>query len=109
MSEFSKVNENEVIVCGLPESMKWPEETNDTWENDGLTFTDIVKQPYTNCVFATGTIEGHPVDTVYLRWERDDGTGGMLMLRPDEMAAIAQLCSGLLWSVLVDELESGKE
>ena len=49
-------------------------------------------------------MEGHPVDTVYLRWERNDGTGGMLMLRPDEMAAIARLCGGVLWSVLVEEV-----
>lgn len=73
-----------------------------TWHNDGLEFTEIIDQPYTNCIFGAGVVEGHPIDTVYLRWERDDGTGGMLMLRPDEMAAIARLCGGVLWSVLVE-------
>lgn len=81
----------------------------ESWTKDGLTFTELIDQPYDNCVFAGGAIEGHEVDTVYLRWERDDGTGGMLMLRPDEMAAIARICGGVLWSVLTRDLEEKDE
>lgn len=74
----------------------------EVWTDDGLTFTELAAQPYTNCVFAAGAVDGHHVDTLYLRWERDDGTGGMLLLRPDEAAAIVQALSGALWSELVD-------
>ena len=72
----------------------------ETWETDGITFTELIKQPYQNCVFAAGTTS-HKIDTVYIRWERDDGTGGMLMLRPDELAAIGWISTGVLWSILV--------
>ena len=72
----------------------------EVWETDGLIFSEMVRQPYTNCVFAAGYVDGHPVDTIYLRWERGDD-GGMLMLRPDEAAALGWLLNGMLWSVLV--------
>ena len=74
------------------------------WEEDGLKFTDLINQPYQNCVFSAGAVQGHETDTVYLRWERDDGTGGMIMLRPDELAAIAHLATGVMWSVLIAQL-----
>jgi hypothetical protein len=72
-----------------------------SWTVGDFTFTDLITQPYNNCVFAAGVVDGHPVDDVYIRWERNDGTGGMLMLRQDEMAAIAHLATGVLWSSLV--------
>jgi hypothetical protein len=74
-----------------------------TWTDGTYTYTELARQPYTNCVFAAGKVEGHGVDTVYLRWERDDGTGHMIMLRPDEAAAILRVLSGALWSELVDD------
>lgn len=74
-----------------------------TWTNDGLTFAEIIQQPYTNCLFAAGIVEGHPVDTLYIRWERGD-EGGMLCLRPDEAAAIVRLLGGVLWSTLVEDI-----
>jgi hypothetical protein len=78
-----------------------------TWTTDGLTFTEMCRQGYgaNNCIFSTGTVEGHSVDTVYLRWEKDGDRGGMLLLRPDEMAAIAWVCNGTLWSELLGKLE----
>lgn len=70
------------------------------WQADGLTFTELIRQPYGNCAFSAGTVQGHPVDTLYLRWERE-GTGAMLLLRPDELAALAWCATGVLWSEAV--------
>lgn len=69
-------------------------------ETDGshtLTFTEYIRQPYTNCSFSAGMVDGDPVDTLYLKWERD-GEERLLLLRPDEMAAIAWCATGVLWS-----------
>lgn len=74
-----------------------------TWQEDGYTFRELIAQPYTNCVFSAGSVEGHPIDTLYLRWERD-GEWRMLMLRPDEAAAIAWCLNGVLWSSLVEQV-----
>lgn len=69
-----------------------------------VTYHEAVRQPYANSVFSSGSVEGHPVDTMYLRAERDtDGEDGPLMwlLRPDEAAAIIYCLSGALWSALM--------
>jgi hypothetical protein len=70
------------------------------WTQDGLAFTEIIRQEYgaNGCVFSAGMVEGHPVDTLYLRWLKDGDEGGMLLLRPDEMAAIGWLATGVLYS-----------
>lgn len=73
------------------------------WTTDGLTFTEVIRQPYSNCVFSAGIVDGHPVDTMYLRWVRDGENGGMLLLRPDEMAALAWCASGVLWTGLIED------
>jgi hypothetical protein len=69
-----------------------------TWSVDELTFTEVIRQEYTNCVFSAGTVEGHAVDTLYLELERDGDKGIFLLLRPDEAAALAWCLSGVLWS-----------
>ena len=71
------------------------------WTEEGLTFRELIRQPYTNCVFSAGSVEGHSIDTLYIRWERD-GEGRMLLLRPDEAAALAWCLTGVLWSSLID-------
>lgn len=70
-------------------------------------YTELIKQEYTanNCRFSGGTVEGHPVDTLYLRLEKDGENKTEILLRRDEVAAIAWICSGLLWSSLIDEVE----
>ena len=65
----------------------------------------IVSQPYQNCEFSAGFVKGHPVDTLFLRLEREEEL--TILLRPDEMAAIAYCASGILWSHL--ELEVAKK
>ena len=70
-----------------------------------VTYHEAVSQLYANCKISTGFVEGHPVDTMYVRLERDtDGADGplMLLLRPDEMAAIAYCATGILWSHLME-------
>lgn len=65
-------------------------------------FTELIRQAYQNCVFSAGAVEGHPVDTLYLKLERDGHTDTFLLLRPDEAAALAWCLTGALWSVEVD-------
>jgi hypothetical protein len=66
---------------------------------DTLIYNEVVRQPYSDCVFSAGFVEGHPVDTMYLRVVRNDGSDlWELLLRPDEMAAIAWCATGVLWS-----------
>lgn len=71
------------------------------WGEDGLTFVELIRQAYQNCVFSAGTVEGHPVDTLYLKLERDGQVDIFLLLRPDEAAALAWCLTGALWSVEV--------
>lgn len=61
-------------------------------------YHETVRQPYQNCAFSAGFVEGHPVDTLYLKLERDGEDPYILLLRPDEAAAIAWCLTGVLWS-----------
>jgi hypothetical protein len=76
-----------------------------------LKLTELGRQEYAgnNAVFSAGLVEGHPIDTVYLRLERDGEEPTTILLRPDEMAAIAWLCSGVLWSLEMSRLLGGKD
>lgn len=69
------------------------------WQEDKLTLTEVIRQEYSNCVFSAGEVAGHPIDTVYLKLERDGRVDTFLLLRPDEMAAIGWLATGVLWSL----------
>jgi hypothetical protein len=65
---------------------------------DGLQFRELISQAYSNCKFTGGEVLNHSVDQLYLAWEKDDGAEGGLLLRPDEVAALAWVLTGLLWS-----------
>lgn len=68
--------------------------------------TQIISQPYENCIFSTGAVKGIEPDTLYFMVKRDDQDDPyMLFLRPDEMQAIAWLCNGALWSMQMFEQE----
>jgi len=75
-----------------------------SWTEDGLTFTELIYQDYTNCRFSAGAVEGHPVDTIYFQAEKDGRVNTQILLRPDEAAAMAWVISGVLWSVLLGSL-----
>jgi hypothetical protein len=77
--------------------------SNLIWQEGELTFTEIIRQEYSNCVFSAGSVSGHPVDTLYLKIERNNRVDTFLLLRPDEMAAIGWLATGALWSLLMRE------
>ena len=78
---------------------------NNVLEQKGIKFQEVIKQEYSNCKFSTGFIEGHPVDTMYLRAEKDGVITTQLLLRPDEMAAIAWCCTGALWTKEMKKLD----
>ena len=71
-----------------------------------LVYTELVSQEYQNCVISAGLVEGHPVDTLYLKFDRNTDEALTILLRPDEMAAIAWCASGSLWSILEAEVEA---
>lgn len=68
-----------------------------------LEYQEMIRQEYTenNCIISAGFVTGHEVDTVYLRLEKDGVEPTQLLLRPDEMIAIAWVCSGTVWSDLI--------
>ena len=69
-----------------------------SWNQDGYKFYEIVRQEYSNCKFSGGFVEGHPIDTMYIQLEKDGIVTTSLLLRPDEVAALAWIASGILWS-----------
>ena len=73
-----------------------------------LTYEPICVQPYRNCTFSAGYVTGHPVDTLYVRLERD-GEDTTLLLRPDEAQAIAWVLNGVLWSNEMKRLLADQE
>lgn len=68
------------------------------WTEGDLTFTETISQEYSNCKFSGGFVEGHPVDTVYIQLEKDGIVTTSLLLRPDEVAALAWIAAGILWT-----------
>jgi hypothetical protein len=92
------------------QSIKYP----CNWEENGLKFHEIVRQEYggNNCIIRGGFVEGEnkpPVDTIFLRLEKDGIKPITLLLRPDEMQAIAWVASGTIWSYLMDNKEPDSE
>jgi len=83
----------------------------ETWVKVGeYELYELARQEYAgnNCVFAAGLVEGHAIDKYYLWIEKDDQEPIILLLRPDELAAIAWLCSGAAWSHLIGEVMAKK-
>jgi len=70
-----------------------------------LQYQEIADQPYENVRFSAGFVNGHPIDTVYLRLERNEEDPLTILLRPDEMAAIQHVTAGVLWSHLVATID----
>jgi len=51
-----------------------------------------------SCKFSVGFVDNRPPDTMYLMLERDDEEPTIFYFRPDEMATIGWLATGVLWS-----------
>ena len=78
------------------------------WEENGLKFTELICQEYggNNRIISAGFVEGDdkpPVDTVYLRLEKDNIDPTLLLLRPDELQAISWVATGTIWSHLMNK------
>lgn len=69
-----------------------------------ITLEELVKQPYLNCAFSGGLVSGDEHDTVYLKLERDAEEDTLILLRPDELAALLWCGNGVLWSVLFGQM-----
>jgi len=68
-----------------------------------LKYKETVSQPYNNSckhMISAGFVEGHPTYTLYLELKRQGEEPVYVLVRPDEMAAIAHCAGGVLWSVL---------
>lgn len=63
-----------------------------------LVYSEIFQQPYKDCAFSCGFVGGHPVDTMYLKWERPNEGPITILMRPDEIAVVGFLCNSLLWN-----------
>ena len=73
-----------------------------TWKDGDLEFYELIAQEYSNCKISSDIVKGHPIDTVYLRMEKKGKVTTELLLRPDELAAIAWCGIGCLWSILLE-------
>lgn len=74
-------------------------------------YEELIRQEYgvNHCVLSGGYVDGDPVDTLYLRLEKDGVDPTTLLLRPDEMQAIAWICNGVLWSESMARLMEEKD
>ena len=63
-------------------------------------YREVIEQKYTgnNCKFSGGFVDNHPVDSMYIRLEKDGEEPTIIYLRPDEVACIGWICTGILWS-----------
>jgi hypothetical protein len=68
-----------------------------------VTCYPLCRQPYQNCYIEAGSTD-HPIDTIFLRFSRENEEPWMFFLRPDEAAAVAWVLNGALWSRLVKEV-----
>ena len=75
-----------------------------------MQYDEVMKQEYSEnkCVFSAGFVTGHEIDTMYIRLEKDGSEPEIILLRPDEMACIAWLASGVLWSNEMRFLKTGE-
>lgn len=62
-------------------------------------FIEVIRQQYEDLTFCAGRVVGHPVDTMFVAYGRTPETYSALLLRPDEMAALAWVATGALYNV----------
>lgn len=68
-----------------------------TIDGDEYDCHPVCRQPYQDCYFEAGFIDNYPKDPMYLLLSRE-GNETFIYLRPDEIAAIAWVINGLLWT-----------
>jgi hypothetical protein len=71
--------------------------------NHRCELTPCCRQEYSNCYFEAGLINGHPIETVYFRLQRNGEEPTTICLRTDELHAIVWVINGALWSKSMEE------
>jgi len=66
-----------------------------------LEYAEVDTQPYTDARFSSGLVHGHPVDEVYLKFERDNEEPAIIVLRRDEAVRVAALLANAVWALLL--------
>ena len=80
------------------------------WTEDGLAYSEVVAQEYNNCSFSSGFVDGAPHgDIIYLKLERCGKVDTFLLLRPDEVAALAWCLTGVLYSHHIEDVRDGTD
>lgn len=70
-----------------------------TFQRDGLDFFEVAKQEYKDGFVAAGFVFGHSEDSVYIQLSRPDCEPTLVLLRPDELAALLMCGSSVIWSL----------
>lgn len=100
----------EVPIRGLPGGVV----AVDEFVEEGLAYEEVCKQEYSinGCKFSAGFVAGEnkpDVDTMYLRMEKDGEEPTIILLRPDELQALAWVAGGAVWSHLMHERDVQEE
>jgi hypothetical protein len=67
--------------------------------------TPCIRQPYRDCCFEAGLVEGHPIENVYFRLSRENEESTTILMRSDEMGALSWCMTGTIWSYLMGCLD----
>jgi hypothetical protein len=85
--------------------MKKKKDFNVVWHGYNVKCSPVGRQEYSNCYIESGTVKGHPTDTIYLKVCNDDmPEPSILLLRPDEAEAIIWVLSGVLWNQEMEKI-----
>ncbi len=68
-----------------------------------IVLTETGRQPYSDTGFSAGIVEGHSIDTIYLKLARNGEEPTTILFRRDEALAVVWLLSGALWSEAMHE------
>jgi hypothetical protein len=66
-----------------------------------LEYAEVDAQPYRDACFSSGLVHGHPVDEVYLKFEREGEEPTTIVLRRDEAVRVAALLANAVWALLL--------
>jgi hypothetical protein len=71
-------------------------------------FHKAENQAYSNAIFSAGLIENHPIEKVYIKFERFGEEPETIVMRRDEALALMYSLIGALWSDSMIQKEKEK-
>ena len=82
------------------------------WKENGVSFKEVIRQEQgrNNCIFSAGFVKGRNkqrADISYVRLEKNGVEPTTPLLRPDEAQALAWVASGVVWSHLMEDWNTG--